>query len=130
MYEDEKTTMEEVYEEPIQEATEAKAEVTPDVIYVPAPTESSESGPNKALIALGIGAGLLVAKPAIRKIRSAIDKRKEAKEKAENERIMKVLVANGLVAAPQTQPEATAEPAKETAETKVETADDKKTDTK
>lgn len=70
-------------------------------VYVPDTTETAESsGPNKALIALAIGGGLLVAKPAIRKAKSLIAKHKEKKEARETERIMSVLTKTGLIQQP------------------------------
>ena len=70
-------------------------------IYVPDTTDSAESsGPNKALIALAIGGGLLVAKPAIKKAKSLIAKHKEKKEAKETERIMSVLTKTGLIQQP------------------------------
>ena len=70
-------------------------------VYVPDTTETAESsGPNKALIALAIGGGLLVAKPAIRKAKSLIARHKEKKEARETERIMSVLTKTGLIQQP------------------------------
>lgn len=72
--------------------------VYPTEIYVPETEGSESSGPNKALIALGIGGGLLIGKKLINKyVKPKIEEKKAKKAAEEEERILRVLEKTGLV---------------------------------
>lgn len=74
---------------------------TEEPVYYPDATSVDDShGPNKLLIAAGIGAALFVAKKAKDKIKPKIEARKAKKEREERERILAVLKETGLVQEP------------------------------
>ena len=128
-------TMEEVTETNEVEVVDSNPVATmPTEIYVPESNDTtSESGPNKMLIALGIGGGLLVGRKVVNKfIKPKLEARKAAREAAEEERIMKILEKTGLVKTvnpEETKPadDTAAEPKQEVQEAKAtdETKEDK-----
>ena len=121
-------TMEEVTETNEVEVVESNPVATmPTEIYVPESNDTtSDGGPNKMLIAIGIGGGLLVGKKLVNKfVKPKLEKRKAAKEAAEEERIMKVLAKTGLV---KTVEPADTKPAAEVEEPKQEVQEATATD--
>ncbi|MBO7450301.1 MAG: hypothetical protein J6U54_08005 [Clostridiales bacterium] len=73
---------------------------TEEPVYYPDATNDDSHGPNKLLIAAGIGAALFVAKKAKDKIKPRLEARKQKKEREEKERILAVLKETGLVQEP------------------------------
>lgn len=74
---------------------------TEEPVYYPDTTSVDDShGPNKLLVAAGIGAALFIAKKAKDKIKPKLEARKQKKEREEKERIMAVLKEAGLVQEP------------------------------
>lgn len=118
------------------EVVENTTEASNMPVYVPVSADEPESkGPNKALVALGIAAGLLATKKVASKIKPRIEARKAKKAAEEEERIMSALKRAGLIVEPQkveTAPDtavevtATEVQAEKPDETKTEDKTDKK----
>lgn len=72
----------------------------PTEIIIPEATESESHGPNKALIALAIGGGLLIANKARKKIKPMIEASKAKKEAKKKQELMDMLIEAGVVQKP------------------------------
>ena len=106
MYEDEmmnevvennETTMNEV----VSEENYAPAPVSAPTEIILPETPESETGPNKVLIAAAVAGGLFLANKARKKLKPAIEKRKAKKAEERKKEILDVLIANGVVPAPE-----------------------------
>lgn len=84
--------VEEMDEQQIEVAQEPIVPAAPQApIYVLPAEPDKEQGPNKALIALGIGAGLILANKARKKIKAKIQERKERKQADELKKFSEML---------------------------------------